>query len=68
MRRWLWNSSARIAALVGLLSLWVVDVAYNNPDVANGFWTISSFKAFHLGITSAVVAFSFVILRTWKGS
>ena len=62
--KWLWDNSSRIAALLGLLSLWVVDVAYNNPDVGNGFWSISSFKAFHLGISSAVVNFSFVILRT----
>ena len=40
-----------------------MDVAFNKPNVANGFWTISSFQGFHLGISAAVLAFICVILR-----
>ena len=63
MRRWLWHNSSRIAGLIGLLSLSVVDVAFLSPNVANGFWIIGSMKAFHLAITVSVLSFIFVILR-----
>lgn len=64
MRRWLWNSSARIAGLVGLLALNVLDVANNNPVLSNGFWTIGSDKAFHLALWTVGLALCFVIVRT----
>lgn len=62
LKRWLSHNVCRIAGVVGLLALWVVDASLWAPALTNGFWIIDSVKAFHIALTIAVAALILVVL------
>jgi len=47
--------------IVGILALWVIDVAYSTAIVSNGFWDLTGQQAFHLSLWTALVAFIFLM-------
>ena len=53
-----------VACIIGLLGLWLLDIAHLTNGVSNGFWIIGSDKAFHVGITIAIASFIFIIFRS----
>lgn len=56
--------ASRLAAFVGVVALGVIDVALiTDGQVSNGFWSISSEKAYHLALWTTYGALGYLIVR-----
>lgn len=60
VRKWLWRRRHLIAGFVGIISLWILDVAQAVPELSNGFWTMDAEQGFHLALWVAGATFIFV--------
>lgn len=56
-RRWVTG-----LCVLGILALWVADVAALAPVVSNGFWEMSSAKTFHVALWLALACFIVIAL------
>jgi len=54
----------RVAALIGLGGLWLLDVSdVVDGELWNGFWHLGTRQGFHLGLYLAIGAFVFLLIR-----
>ena len=64
-----WKHSTWLAAVVGLAGLWLLDVPVivGKGNLDNGFWSIPSKQMLHLGLSMAIGAFLFVLVKDiWR--
>ena len=58
------EKSIRIAAIIGICSLWILDVSeIVSGPLWNGFWEFDSEKSFHLALWVATVSFIYIAIK-----